>query len=333
MRARDPIRGPGYLVLASLLDGPLRGYAIIQRISEFSEGGTRMATGTMYAALDRLTATGHVELVRKEIVNGRVRRSYGLTPAGVAALRAGAEQGAAATRPLVGRDRRTADGHPSPEGEPRGVTALERRCRLLLRAYPAWYRRERAEEMLGTLLEASPAGRNWPSVRDARALAIGGLRVRGWTWLLSMLWVAAGAVITGYIFYSTTPNYISADIAGTGLIGFNAGPAAVQIAAVLALAVWVALPVPMLIAGFIRLRGWRPANWPRAAAWAGAWIAGAVLLKVAQALGNPPGVSWGELAVCAAWLALGVMMTRLLSMPARYSGIFSTFSYISSKSF
>lgn len=106
-----------------------------------------------------------------------------------------------------------------------------------------------------------------------------------------------------------------------------------QIAAVLALAVWVALPVPMLIAGFIRLRGWRPANWPRAAAWAGAWIAGAVLFKMAQALGNPPGVSWGELAVCAAWLALGVMMTRLLSMPARYSGIFSTFSYISSKSF
>src|SRR5258708_9455283 len=72
MKARDPIRGPGYLVLASLLDGPLRGYAIIQRISEFSEGGLRMATGTMYAALDRLTATGHVELVRKEIVNGRV---------------------------------------------------------------------------------------------------------------------------------------------------------------------------------------------------------------------------------------------------------------------
>ena len=54
------------------------------------------------------------------------------------------------------------------------------------------------------------------AVRDARALAVGGLRVRGWTWLLSMLWVAAGAVITGYIFYSTTPNYISADIAGTG---------------------------------------------------------------------------------------------------------------------
>ena len=101
------------------------------------------------------------------------------------------------------------------------MTPLERHCRWLLRAYPAWYRRSRGEEMLGTLLEASPPGRRWPSVRDARALVTGGLRVRGWTWSLSMVWVAAGAVITGYIFYSTTNNYISADIIGTGIIGIE----------------------------------------------------------------------------------------------------------------
>ncbi len=195
------------------------------------------------------------------------------------------------------------------------MTGLERRCRWLLRAYPAWYRRKRGEEMLGTLLEASPPGRKWPSVRDARALVIGGLRVRGWTWLLSMLWVAAGAVITGYIFYSTTPNYISADIAGTGLIGISAGPAAVQIAAVLALAVWVALPLPVGIAGLIRFRGWRAANWLRAAAWAGAWIAGAALLVLARACGNSPGVSWGELPICTAWLVLGALMTSILAVP------------------
>lgn len=195
------------------------------------------------------------------------------------------------------------------------MTVLERRCRWLLRAYPGWYRRRRGEEMLGTLLEASPAGRKWPSARDARALVTGGLRVRGWTWSLSMVWVAAGVVITGYIFFATTPNYASADIDGTGLIGFNAGPAAVQIAAVLALAVWVALSLTMPVAGFIRLRGWRPANWLRAAAWAGAWIAGAVLLELAHALGNSSGVSWGELAVCAAWLALGAVLTWILAVP------------------
>jgi hypothetical protein len=58
------------------------------------------------------------------------------------------------------------------------MTRLERRCRLLLLAYPASYRRERAEEMLGTLLEATPQGRSWPHGRDVRGLLVGGMRAR-----------------------------------------------------------------------------------------------------------------------------------------------------------
>ncbi len=58
------------------------------------------------------------------------------------------------------------------------MSALERRCRTLLRAYPRWYRRQRGDEMLATLLEASQPGQSWPSARDARALIQGGLRVR-----------------------------------------------------------------------------------------------------------------------------------------------------------
>ena len=58
------------------------------------------------------------------------------------------------------------------------MTALEWRCRWLLRAYPAWYRRQRGDEMLDTLMEASPAGLRWPSLRDIRAMIMGGLRVR-----------------------------------------------------------------------------------------------------------------------------------------------------------
>ncbi len=58
------------------------------------------------------------------------------------------------------------------------MTALERRFRWLLHAYPAWYRRERAGEMLDTLLEASPPGRRWPSIRDSRALVVGGPATR-----------------------------------------------------------------------------------------------------------------------------------------------------------
>lgn len=81
------MRESTYLVLASLVDRPLHGYAIIQRAGELSGGRLPMATGTLYTALDRLCADGHVELVREEIVNGRLRRSYGLTPWGSGKLR------------------------------------------------------------------------------------------------------------------------------------------------------------------------------------------------------------------------------------------------------
>src|SRR5262249_45504857 len=161
------------------------------------------ATGTLYTALDRLTAEGYVELVREEIVNGRARRSYGLTPPGAGALagRGGADGGGG--QPGGGPGPESEDCSQRAEGEP-GVTPLERHCGWLLRAYPAWYRPDRGGEMLSTLLEASPPGARRPSFRDAQALVIGALRVRGWTWLLSMVWVAAGAVVTGYIFYAST---------------------------------------------------------------------------------------------------------------------------------
>ena len=211
------------------------------------------------------------------------------------------------------------------------MTPLERRCRWLLHAYPAWYRHERAGEMLGTLLEASAPGQSWPSFRDARALAAGGLRVRGWTWSLSMLWVVAGAVGTGYDFYITTKPYTWADVS-LGIEGWSTDPVAVQIAVVLATAASLALPIPALIAGFIRLRSRRPRNWLRMVAWAGAWIVGFALIYQAEiwgnypcpataqncpAIGSPAVVSWGELGICAAWLVLGAVMTWILAVPAR----------------
>jgi PadR family transcriptional regulator PadR len=99
------MREPTYFVLASLLDGPLHGYAIIQRTEELSGGRVRLATGTLYTALDRLTADGYVELVREEIVNGRARRSYGLTPSGSSALRAEATRMAEAALLVTRRGR------------------------------------------------------------------------------------------------------------------------------------------------------------------------------------------------------------------------------------
>jgi hypothetical protein len=55
---------------------------------------------------------------------------------------------------------------------------LERRARALLRAYPAEYRRGRAEEIIGTLLEAAPPGRSFPPAREAWSLIAGGRHAR-----------------------------------------------------------------------------------------------------------------------------------------------------------
>ena len=96
------MREPTYFVLAALLQGPLHGYAIMKRAGELSGGRVRLATGTLYTALDRLTAEGHVQLVSEERVGGRVRRTYGLTDGGSAALRAEALRMAEAARLVTG---------------------------------------------------------------------------------------------------------------------------------------------------------------------------------------------------------------------------------------
>ncbi|MFI7302898.1 hypothetical protein ACIBM8_06750 [Micromonospora aurantiaca] len=56
---------------------------------------------------------------------------------------------------------------------------LEKRYRMLLRAYPAGYRRERADELIDTLIGDEPTTRRWPSARQAASLVRGGLRVYG----------------------------------------------------------------------------------------------------------------------------------------------------------
>src|ERR1700739_4750614 len=97
-RSVIPMREPTYFVLAALLAGPLHGYAIIKRAEEMSGGRVRLATGTLYTALDRLTADGYIRLVSEEMVAGRMRRSYGLTDAGSGALRTEAQRMAEAAR-------------------------------------------------------------------------------------------------------------------------------------------------------------------------------------------------------------------------------------------
>lgn len=79
---RQTLRRPTYFILAALLDGPLHGYGIIKRVEVLSDGELRLRAGTLYAALDRLVGQGLVVPEREEVVSGRLRRYYGLTPDG-----------------------------------------------------------------------------------------------------------------------------------------------------------------------------------------------------------------------------------------------------------
>jgi PadR family transcriptional regulator, regulatory protein PadR len=73
------LREPTYLVLTALADAPRHGYGIIQEVMRLSEGGTKLHTGTLYTALDRLAQDGLIEVSGEEIVESRLRRYYRLT--------------------------------------------------------------------------------------------------------------------------------------------------------------------------------------------------------------------------------------------------------------
>jgi PadR family transcriptional regulator, regulatory protein PadR len=88
----ETFRRPTYFILAALLEGPLHGYGIIKRVEELANGELHLRAGTLYAALDRLADQGLVIADREEVVSGRLRRYYRLTPEGVTALTAEAAQ-------------------------------------------------------------------------------------------------------------------------------------------------------------------------------------------------------------------------------------------------
>ena len=166
----------------------------------------------------------------------------------------------------------------------------------------------------------APGGR-WLSFRAARAWILGGLRVRGWVWRLSMLWVVMGAGGAGYALVCTMYGCTTSQCTNDEFLFplYNGEPAVIADVGALAATAWVLLAAPLLLAGFVRLRGWRRRNWLRTAAWAGAWVAGFALMALVAVAGaygaDAPGLGWGELElpIFAAWLALGAVMTSVLT--------------------
>ena len=75
-----------FLILTALADSSQHGYGIIADVREISGGRVRLRPGTLYTALDRLRADELIVVDREEIVDGRLRRYYRLTPAGTKRL-------------------------------------------------------------------------------------------------------------------------------------------------------------------------------------------------------------------------------------------------------
>ena len=75
-----------FLILTALADGSQHGYGIITDVQQISGGRVRLRPGTLYTALDRLRADELIGVDREEVVDGRLRRYYRLTPAGTKQL-------------------------------------------------------------------------------------------------------------------------------------------------------------------------------------------------------------------------------------------------------
>jgi PadR family transcriptional regulator, regulatory protein PadR len=71
-----------FLILTALAGGSRHGYGIVSEVEQISERRVRLRAGTLYAALERLSGEGLIEIEREEIVDNRLRRYYRLTPAG-----------------------------------------------------------------------------------------------------------------------------------------------------------------------------------------------------------------------------------------------------------
>jgi PadR family transcriptional regulator, regulatory protein PadR len=79
------------LLLAVLAGGPGHGYSIITRLRERSGGAFDLPEGTVYPALHRLE-TARLLDSSWEVVAGRRRRLYRLTPAGQESLASEAQE-------------------------------------------------------------------------------------------------------------------------------------------------------------------------------------------------------------------------------------------------
>lgn len=76
------------MILRTLNQGPLHGYAIAKRIRDWSKGELEIEDGSLYPALNRMLTKGWLAAEWGETQNNRRARFYRLTPAGKKRLEA-----------------------------------------------------------------------------------------------------------------------------------------------------------------------------------------------------------------------------------------------------
>jgi PadR family transcriptional regulator, regulatory protein PadR len=90
-RSSNPDLLPGTLymmILRTLNQGPLHGYAIARRIQDWSKGDLVIEDGSLYPALNRMLLKGWLKAEWGETQNNRKARFYRLTPEGKKRLEA-----------------------------------------------------------------------------------------------------------------------------------------------------------------------------------------------------------------------------------------------------
>ncbi len=79
-----------FFILWALCDGPTHGYEIIRRVDKLTDSFCVPTQGTIYPVLREFQECGCVTC-QPELVNGRTRKVYALTPKGQEAFQAGQE--------------------------------------------------------------------------------------------------------------------------------------------------------------------------------------------------------------------------------------------------
>ena len=90
-----PLSPTDFQVLLALTSASLHGYAIMKAVEEASAGRVQVAVGSLYRIIGRLLTSRLIEEVEEPDTvprPGKQRRKYGLTPLGIAVVRAEAQR-------------------------------------------------------------------------------------------------------------------------------------------------------------------------------------------------------------------------------------------------